>query len=131
MNANEARINEVSNLVIGCAFTVANILGSGFLEKVYDNALAHEIRKRGLGVVQQGSVVVMYDGVSVGEYATDLLVEDLVLVELRAVKALDNIHQAQCRDCQNFCVRGVDGVARTGLTFVSGSVSHVQACFPF
>jgi GxxExxY protein len=96
MNANEARINEVSNLVIGCAFTVANILGSGFLEKVYDNALAHEIRKRGLGVVQQGSVVVLYDGVSVGEYATDLLVEDLVLVELKAVKALDNIHQAQC-----------------------------------
>jgi GxxExxY protein len=45
MNANAARINELSNLVIGCALTVANTLGSGFVEKVYENALAYEIRK--------------------------------------------------------------------------------------
>jgi len=75
MNANVARINDLSSLVIGCALTVANTLGSGFLEKVYENALAYELRKSGLGVVQQGDVVVKYDGVTVGEYATDLLVE--------------------------------------------------------
>ena len=96
MNANEARINELSKRVIGCALAVANTLGSGFVEKVYENALAHELRKRGLAVVQQGAVVVRYDGVVVGEYTTDLLVEEAVLVELKAIKALDAIHLAQC-----------------------------------
>jgi GxxExxY protein len=75
MNANADRINELSNLVIGCALAVANTLGSGFVEKVYENALAHELRKSGLAVVQQHGVTVRYDDVIVGEYATDLLVE--------------------------------------------------------
>ena len=96
MNANEARINNLSKLVIGCALAVANTLGSGFVEKVYENALAYELRKRGLAVVQQGGVVVRCDGVIVGEYTTDLLVEDAVLVEFKAVKALDGVHLAQC-----------------------------------
>ncbi len=96
MNANEARINDLSKLVIGCALAVANTLGAGFVEKVYENALAYELRKRGLAVAQQRGVVVRYDGFIVGEYTTDLLVEDAVLVELKAVKALDTIHLAQC-----------------------------------
>jgi GxxExxY protein len=49
--------------------TVSNALGAGFLEKVYENALAHELRKAGLAVVQQRGLVVIYDGVVVGEYA--------------------------------------------------------------
>ena len=96
MNANEARINDLSRLVIGCALAVANTLGAGFLEKVYENALAYELRKHGLAVAQQGGVVVRYDGFIVGEYTTDLLVEDAVLVELKAVKALDTIRLTQC-----------------------------------
>ena len=63
--------------------------------KVYENALAHELRKMGLAVAQQRGIVVTYDGIIVGEYAVDLLVE-AVLVELKAVKAFDDIHQAQC-----------------------------------
>ena len=96
MNANEARINDLSKRVIGCALAVANTLGSGFVEKVYENALAYEIRKRGLIVAQRYGVVVRYDGVIVGEYTTDLLVEDTMLVELKAIKALDDVHFAQC-----------------------------------
>ena len=99
MNANstdEVRVNDLSKRVIGCALVVATTLGSGFVEKVYENALAYELRKRGLAVTQQGGVVVKYDGIIVGEYTTDLLVEDAVLVELKAVKALDNMHLAQC-----------------------------------
>jgi GxxExxY protein len=96
MNTDVVRINELSNLVIGCALTVASTLGSGFLEKVYENALAYEIRKTGLAVAQQYAVGVRYDGIIVGEYTTDLLVEDAVLVELKATRALDNIHRAQC-----------------------------------
>jgi len=89
-------LNALSERIIGCAFTVANRLGSGFLEKVYENALAHELRKAGLTVAQQQGASVVYDDVIVGEYAADLLVEAAVVVELKAVRALDDVHQAQC-----------------------------------
>ena len=87
---------EITHLVIGCAYQVANALGSGFLEKVYENALAHEIRKRGLRVVQQHPITVRYDSVVVGEFVADLLVEDWLLVELKAVDRLADVHKAQC-----------------------------------
>lgn len=82
--------------VIGCAFTVSNTLGCGFLEKVYENALAHELRKAGLKTEQQHGIVVYYDGQVVGEYVADLLVEGGLLIELKAVRELDDIHLAQC-----------------------------------
>jgi len=90
------RLNDISGRIIGCAFTVANALGSGFLEKVYENALAHELRKAGLKTEQQQAINVAYDGVIVGEYLADLLVEGSVIVELKAAKALDDVHLAQC-----------------------------------
>ena len=86
----------VTEKIIGCAYTVANTLGSGFLEKVYENAMAHELRKAGLVVQQQAGIAVNYDGVIVGDYVADLLVENVVLVELKAVKGIDNVHFAQC-----------------------------------
>lgn len=78
MNADERRLgqDEMSQLtetVIRCAFAVSNTRGRGFLEKVYENALAHELRKAGLKVEQQHAITVHYDGVVVGEYAADLL----------------------------------------------------------
>ena len=98
MNADERRLelDEVTKSVIGCAYTVTNTLGFGFTEKVYENALAHELRKTGLAVAQQQSVRVWYDGIAVGDFTPDLLVDDRVLVELKAVKALDDAHTAQC-----------------------------------
>ncbi|WP_257305598.1 GxxExxY protein [Geothrix campi] len=86
----------LSEAVIKCAFTVANALGSGFLEKVYENALAHELRKTGLKVEQQVGITVHYDGTVVGDYVTDLKVEGRLLIELKACKALEDIHVAQC-----------------------------------
>jgi GxxExxY protein len=96
MNANSDELNPLSKRIIGCALTVANTLGSGFLEKVYENALAHELRKAGLTVEQQRGITVLYDDVSVGEYFVELLVEDAVLIELKAVRALEGAHRAQC-----------------------------------
>jgi GxxExxY protein len=96
MHADEGGVNRLSECVIGCAFRVINTLGSGFLEKVYENALAHEVRKAGLAVAQQRGIIVEYDGIAVGEYAVDLLVEGTILVELKAIKALDSAHTAQC-----------------------------------
>ena len=89
-------MDRLSEKVIGCAYTVSNTLGSGFLEKVYENALAHELRQAGLRVDQQHGIIVHYDGEVVGEYAADLLVEDVILVELKALRSLDSVHLAQC-----------------------------------
>ena len=98
MNANERRLkmNEISELIIGCAYRVHNELGAGFLEKVCENALAYELRKNGREVRQQHPISVYYDQVIMGEYLADLLVEGVVIVELKAVKELDEVHLAQC-----------------------------------
>jgi GxxExxY protein len=89
-------INEITEKVIGCIFKVSNSLGSGFVEKVYRNATFIEIGKSGLKVQQQFPIAVKYDSIVVGDFLADLLVESLVLVELKAVKLLDEVHMAQC-----------------------------------
>jgi GxxExxY protein len=86
---------ELTEIVIGCAFQVANELGVGFLEKVYENALAHELRKAGIVVSQQIPIQVRYDGVIVGDYIVDLLVEDQLIIELKHSKALYDADLAQ------------------------------------
>ncbi len=82
--------------VIGCAYNASNTLGVGFLEKFYENAIVHELRKKGIEVKQQHPITIKYDDVIVGEYVADLLIEDCLLVELKVVEALDRIHFAQC-----------------------------------
>jgi GxxExxY protein len=96
MNTDEHRYGGLTERIIGCGYAVSNGLGCGFLEKVYENALVHELRKAGLSVAQQVRFLVMYDGVEVGEYIADIVVEGTVLIELKAVKALDDVHSAQC-----------------------------------
>jgi len=75
----EDRNNPLSKRIIGCTLTVLQALGTGFLEKVYENALVHELLKSGLAVSQQHPMVVRYDGIVVGDYTVDLLVERIVL----------------------------------------------------
>jgi GxxExxY protein len=93
---NDMDSGALTETIIGCVYTVANTLGNGFLEKVYENTFAHELRKKDLKVEQQRPISVHYDSVVVGEYLADLLVDERVLVELKAVKALEDIHKAQC-----------------------------------
>lgn len=94
-----AHLNSITERIIGCAFSVGNTLGPGYLEKVYENALAHELRKAGLAVEQQRRMTVWYDGIAVGEYVTDLVVDDAVLIELKASKGLTAANEAQCINC--------------------------------
>ena len=91
-----AYYNSLTEQIIGCAYSVANVLGEGFLEKVYENALAHELEKTGLKVSRQESVKVFYDGIVVGDYFVDLIVDEEIIIELKAVKNIDNSHLAQC-----------------------------------
>lgn len=89
-------VNVITQKIIGCAYDVSNTLGVGFVEKVYENALVHRIRKSAcLAVAQQYPIRVIYDGIIVGEFFADLLVEERVLVELKAVSMLNDDHMAQ------------------------------------
>ncbi|MDR3530319.1 MAG: GxxExxY protein [Rhodopila sp.] len=96
MHADNMDLNGISELIIGGALVVSNTLRAGFLEKIYENALAYELRKAGLTISQQHNIAVHYDGIIVGAYTADLLIENAVMVELKAVRALDPIHKAQC-----------------------------------
>ena len=98
MNTDERRsvLDRITENIIGCVHQVSNVLGAGFLEKVYENALAVELRRRGLKVDQQRRIEVRYMDELVGDYVADLMVEDCVIVEVKAAKALDQIHSAQC-----------------------------------
>ena len=96
MDTDEERLNELTERIIGCAFRVHNVLGCGFAEKVYENALVHELRKAGIAVCQQVPIDIWYDGVLVGKYVADLIVEGSVLVETKAVRAFDDGHTSQC-----------------------------------
>lgn len=89
--------NSIPDRVIACAVTVLDTLGSGLPEIIYENALACELRKAGLAVGQQRAVAVYYDSAIVGDYTADLLVENTVLVEMKAAKTGSATHIAQCR----------------------------------
>ena len=78
--------------IIGAAIDVHRQLGPGFLESVYENALVIELRKRGLSLDQQKEITVFYDGLEVGKHRLDLFVEAQIVVDLKTVKALDDVH---------------------------------------
>lgn len=91
----EGKHNELTEKIIGAFFKVYNHLGYGFSEKVYENALVIELRKLELSTQQQVPIKVYYDGAIVGEYVADLLVDAVVLVELKAARQICDEHVAQ------------------------------------
>ncbi len=91
----ELKHSQTTGEIIRGFYNVYNALGFGFLEKVYENALALELRGGGLHVIQQRPISVHYKGVVVGEYFADLLVNDVVLVELKAASKIIGAYEAQ------------------------------------
>ena len=87
---------EITEKIIGCAYKVSNSLGCGFLAKVYENSLAHELRKEGFHVTQQQKINVIYDGIIVGFYEADIVVNGCVIIEVKALRTLEDAHKAQC-----------------------------------
>ncbi len=86
---------EITERIIGCAFEVINELGAGFLESVYEKALLLALRQQGLSAMAQRPVEVMFRGECVGDFYADIIVEENVIVELKAVKSIAPEHQAQ------------------------------------
>ncbi len=92
---NNYKYSDITEKIIGEAYKVFNTLGSGFLEKVYENALFKKIKDTGLKVVQQYPVKVIFENEIVGEYCSDLIVEDKIIIELKALESLNQIHEVQ------------------------------------
>ncbi|MCR4304875.1 MAG: GxxExxY protein [Gallionella sp.] len=87
--------SEVTQKIIGCAMKVHGTLGSGFLESVYQNALALELHKAGMKVECEKRIQVTYDGVVVGDFVADMLINENILVENKAVQVLVSAHEVQ------------------------------------
>jgi GxxExxY protein len=87
--------SHITEKIIKAFYTVYNTLGYGFLEKVYENALVIELEQMGLQVAQQQKIRVYYNGQPVGEYFADLVVNNVVIIELKAAEALREEHKAQ------------------------------------
>ena len=88
-------INDLTYKINGAIYEVNRVLGSGFLEKVYENALMFELRNNGLTVESQVPIKVKYKNENVGEYFADIVVENQVILEIKAVNLLDKTHEAQ------------------------------------
>ena len=97
MNADkDGYLEPLTQKVLSAIFEVSNVLGCGFLEKVYRRALVQELALRGLKSKAEASLAVHYKGLPVGEYFADILVEDVLVVELKCVEHLAIEHKAQC-----------------------------------
>ena len=86
---------ETTEKIIKAYYKVYNTLGHGFLEKVYENAMAIELRKMGFKVNKQKNIKVYYESEEVGDYFADLLIDDLIIVELKAAEGICENHEAQ------------------------------------
>jgi GxxExxY protein len=97
MNTDERRwFDDLTERTLAAVFEVSNTLGAGFMEKVYQRALVHELRLRGMRAAGEVSFSVTYKSHVVGEYFADILVEDVLVIELKCAERLSNEHTAQC-----------------------------------
>lgn len=98
MNADKDRLkmDELTSQIIGCVYAVSNTLGCGFLEKIYQNALLLELNSLGLSAKPQHPIAVHYKNTIVGEYFADIVVNNHVILELKACQSLTPEHQSQC-----------------------------------
>ncbi len=97
MIADKSKIlhSDLTEKIIQAFYKVYNILGYGFLEKVYENSMRVELKKMGLNVEPQKNIKVHYEGFNVGDYFADLIINELVIIELKTAEALCEEHEAQ------------------------------------
>lgn len=93
-------IDQLTHKIIGCAMKVHSTLGNGFQEVIYQRALAIEMEKQGLGFQREMEMTIFYDDIDIGTRRVDFFVDDKVMVELKALEKLENVHKAQAI---NYC----------------------------
>ena len=86
---------ELTEKIIGCAFKVYNAMGYGYLESVYENCIAIELKKANISFERQQEISVSYEGEDVGNFIADLIINDTIIIELKSIKSLAKIHEIQ------------------------------------
>ena len=86
---------ETTDIILKAYYKVYNSLGHGFLEKVYENAMLIELKKQGLNISTQQNIKVYYESIEVGDYFADIIVNNIVIIELKATEELSRAHEAQ------------------------------------
>jgi GxxExxY protein len=89
------KYSDITKKIIGCAMKVHNVLGNGFQEVIYQRALAIEMEKQGLSFLREKEMSIFYDGIDIGTRRVDFFVENKIMVELKALTALEDVHMAQ------------------------------------
>lgn len=93
---NDTELEKITSEVIDCIFKVHKTLGPGLLESAYETCLMYEIKKRGLKAIKQKNLPLMYDGIKLDAgYRIDILVEDKLILEIKAAESLTDVHLAQ------------------------------------
>ena len=88
-------MDDLTKIVIGCAYSVHNELGFGFIEKIYENALLHELKSMNIDVKQQAPISVSYKGNVIGQFVADLVVENKLICELKSVSNISSVQEVQ------------------------------------
>jgi len=92
------KYTDLTEQIISCAYEVHRVLGSSYKKKVYENALVEELLRRGLLAEPQKGIVVRYKGTVVGDYVADIIVENVIIIELKALEKLHDIHEIQLKN---------------------------------
>jgi GxxExxY protein len=118
--------NEIAKVIVDAAFKVHTTLGPGLLESVYEDALAHELAKRGLKVVREQAVPVIYDTIQFEEgFRLDLLVEDKVVVEIKSVEKLHPVHHKQVQTYLRLADKRLGLLINFGEALIKNGIKRV------
>jgi GxxExxY protein len=119
--------NEIGKIVVDCAFRVHTTLGPGLLESVYEVALLHEIRKRGLQAERQIPIPIEYDGVRFDEgFRADIIVEGLVILELKSVESVHKVHKKQLLTYLRLADKRLGYLINFGEELIKDGISRIS-----
>lgn len=116
MNIDKSRLNNIIDRIIESAETVMSVLGCGFEDKVYERALIYELTKQGITIESQYPINVYYEGIIVGDFYADILVDELILVDIVAVDSLTEKEKKKCFNCLKASELGVGLVINFGVS---------------
>jgi GxxExxY protein len=118
-------INQITEKIIGCSIEVHKILGPGLLESAYEECLAFELQNAGLNVERQKPVPVVYKDIKLDcGYRIDLLVENLVIIELKSVDAFAPVHEAQVLTYMKFATKKIGLLINFNVTLLKNGIKR-------
>ncbi len=119
--------NEIGKIVVDCAFQVHQKLGPGLLESVYEVALGHEIKKRGLSIERQVPVPIVYDNLNFDEgFRADIIIAGLVILELKSVEAIHRVHKKQLLTYLRLADKRLGYLVNFGAELIKDGLSRIS-----